>query len=60
MKTKNKLSPVQRRIRNSVIKFMFRQGLTVNDIAHIMSMTQSTVSRVTRDDSVRSVKIDSI
>lgn len=46
-KAQIKLSPLERATRNAVILFLYNAGYSVNAIARIMKMTQSTVSRVT-------------
>jgi predicted transcriptional regulator len=45
-KTSNELSPIERSARNSIVWKLHTIGFSVSSIAHIMGMTQSTVSRV--------------
>lgn len=43
----NKLSPIDRATRNTVVLFLYNAGYTVSAIARVMKMSDSTVSRVT-------------
>jgi predicted transcriptional regulator len=43
---KRELSPIERSARNSIVWRLHTAGFNVSSIANIMSMTQSTVSRV--------------
>lgn len=49
---KAKLSPLQKTVRNSVVKYLYQIGFTKKFIAEIMGMTQATVTRVTQRDDV--------
>jgi DNA-binding NarL/FixJ family response regulator len=42
----NRLSPIDRATRNTVVLFLGNAGYTVGSIAKIMNMSESTVSRV--------------
>ena len=45
-----KLSPIERKVRKSVVRNLFYLGLSVTSIAKIMSLHVSTVSRLVEDD----------
>lgn len=44
-KVQTKLSPIERAVRNKVVKGLSKAGFTVSSIANVMNMHQSTVSR---------------
>lgn len=57
---KEELSPIERGARNSIIWHLADAGFTISSIARIMSMTQSTVSRIVDKKPERTKIIDTI
>lgn len=54
------LSPIERGARNSIIWHLADAGFTVTSIARIMSMTQSTISRIVDKKPERTKLIDAV
>lgn len=57
---KKELSPIERGARNSIIWHLSEGGFTVSSIANIMTMTQSTVSRIVDKKPEKTKLIDAI
>ena len=52
-KAQIKLSPIERAARNSIVVYLFQCGCSINSVARIMNMHQSTVSRIITKDEYR-------